>query len=544
MKKNLFWLIFGSLFVISCSGSDDSIPCVTVADCPDSSFVCLDGECILDTAETTDDSDTHDGNGGGSGTSDSDSSNGGGNTSSDDDNGGGLPDPEADDDAKSDSEQGEGGETADSDGAEENDGETTDGNGENSEGENDDDGDSSANEDENPADDSDIDENPVGEVTDCTGDEDCSVNINNKRCDPALHKCVICFEDSHCNPALGQNCDLTTHECVSNKTCAAAIAQLPHGGVYDWEDGTTQGFSTNVYWDVVNNTTVSNGKYSFGQYSGYTDNMDYTSVLQPVDLSLCSACKVNVLYFAKGKVPYAENGYDFIHPTCNGIGTTTARNSTGGTQTLAPQSPWNIWEMADAYYQKVNSYSTVAWTKSEWELPEACRTSQFVFGLRFSSNGSISYVTDHNNLGLVVDDLTIAPAATGHEPNGELGPATNGYVKGWTCDLDASAKTVLVKVEYYKNGQQTAENTKIRWVYADKEIPSSPDSPLVEECGATYNHGFELPLDEELKEFLGEEGTHKLAAFAVDIPSTDTNCAGTYKKLGEATFEVNASDPK
>ena len=103
---------------------------------------------------------------------------------------------------------------------------------------------------------------------------------------------------------------------------------------------------------------------------------------------------------------------------------------------------------------------------------------------------------------------------------------------------------MLVKVEYYKNGQQTAENTKIRWVYADKEIPSSPDSPLVEECGATYNHGLELPLDEELKEFLGEEETHKLAAFAVDIPSTDTNCAGTYKKLGEATFEVNASDPK
>ena len=541
MKKNLFWLIFGSLFVISCSGSDDSIPCVTVADCPDSSFVCLDGECILDTAETTDDSDTHDGNGGGSDTSDDNGSNGGGNGSSDDDNGGGLPDPGTDDDAKSDSEQGEGGETADSDGAEENDGETTDGNGENSEGENDDDGDSSANEDENPADDSDIDENPVGEVTDCTGDEDCSVNINNKRCNPALHKCVICFEDSHCNPALGQNCDPATHECVSNKTCAAAIAQLPHGGVYDWEDGTTQGFSTNAYWNLVNDPTISNGTYSFGQYSGYTDNMDYTSVLQPVDLSQCSGCAVNVLYYAKGAIPKSENGYDFIHPTCNGDGTTTAKNSTVSIQSLAPQSPW---VMADAYYQKVNSYSTTAWTTSEWQIPASCKTDKFVFGLRFSSNGSISYATSHSYLGLVVDDLTIAPAATGHVPNGELGPATNGYVKGWTCDLDASAKTVLVKVEYYKNGQQTAENTKIRWVYADKEIPSSPDSPLVEECGATYNHGLELPLDEELKEFLGEEETHKLAAFAVDIPSTDTNCAGTYKKLGEATFEVNASDPK
>lgn len=550
MKKNLFWLIFGSLFVISCSGSDDSIPCVTVADCPDSSFVCLDGECILDTAETTDDSDTHDGNGGGSGTSDSDSSNGGGNTSSDDDNGGGLPDPEADDDAKSDSEQGEGGETADSDGAEENDGETTDGNGENSEGENDDDGDSSANEDENPADDSDIDENPVGEVTDCTGDEDCSVNINNKRCNPALHKCVICFEDSHCNPALGENCDLTTHECVSNKTCAAAIAQLPYGGKYDWEDGTTQGFSTNAYWNLVSSSLLPaevepvlthGGNYSFGQYSGYSELMDYTSVLESVsDLSSCSQCVVKAHFYARGQVENDSSSRDFIHPTCNGAGQFEAKNSKVSTQSFDPESPWEKarFDNGQGFEVKYNSYSTQKWTELDWTIPEACKTDQFVFGLRFTS----SFMVNKN--GLVVDDLTIATAATAHEPNGEFESAANGYIKGWTCDLDASAKTVLVKVEYYKNGQQTAENTKIRWVYADKEIPSSPDSPLVEECGATYNHGFELPLDEELKEFLGEEGTHKLAAFAVDIPSAENLCGGTYTKLGEKEFEVTDLDPK
>lgn len=560
MKKNLFWFVFGALFVISCSSSDESIPCVTAMDCPDSSFECIDGECVLGTAETTDDSDKQGGNGGGSETSDSDSSNGGG-SSSDNDNGGnsGLPDPtSSDDEAKPDSEQGEGtettdsdsseandgngensdsenndGETADSDSSEENDGETTD-------GETDGDAESSVTDDENPDDDTDVEENPVGEVIDCTGDEDCSANINNKRCDPALHKCVICFEDSHCNPALGQNCDLSTHECISNATCAAAIAKLPYGGKFDWEDGTTQEFSTNAYWNLVNDPTISNGTYSFGQYSGYTDNMDYTSVLQPVDLSQCSGCAVNVLYYAKGAIPKSENGYDFIHPTCNGDGTTTAKNSTVSIQSLAPQSPW---VMADAYYQKVNSYSTTAWTTSEWQIPASCKTDKFVFGLRFSSNGSISYATSHSYLGLVVDDLTIAPAATGYVPNGEFESAVNGYVRGWACDLDLITKNVLVKVEYYKNKDDAAAVAE-RWVYAAKEIAADPESPLATQCNATYNHGFEVPLDEDLKTLLGEDGTHKAVVYAVDVPSAENLCGGTYTKLGEREFEVNGIDPK
>jgi len=538
MKKNLFWLVFAALFAVSCSSSDDYLPCVVSSDCPDN-LSCVDGECTIATAEVTD-SDTDSGkgssneNGGGSGSEDNNQNGGseeGGNqngegSETDDDY-----DPFEPDGNDSDTDNGQNDDTNDADNSEGHDGEIPD---EGNDGENNDDTDG---ENGNDADNG-GDDDPAT-VENCTKNEDCLSNPNNIRCDANSGKCVMCISDDDCLAVYGQSCDLTTHECVSNKTCAAAIEKMPHGGKFDWEDGKTQGFSTNVYWDVVNNTTVSNGKYSFGQYSGYTDNMDYTSVLQPVDLSLCSACKVNVLYFAKGKVPYAENGYDFIHPTCNGIGTTTARNSTGGTQTLAPQSPWDIWEMADAYYQKVNSYSTVAWTKSEWELPKACRTSQFVFGLRFSSNGSISYVTDHNYLGLVVDDLTIAPAATEFVPNGEIESAEGGNIKGWACDLDANSKNVLVKIEYYKNKDESAA-AALRWAYAKLQRPGDP--AVLAGCSETSNHGFEMPFDDGLKNILGE-GTHSAAVFAVDIPAAENNCSGVYKKLGETReFVVSSAD--
>ena len=568
MKKNLFGFVFGALFVISCSSSDESIPCVTAMDCPDSSFECIDGECVLGTAETTDDSDKQGGNGGGSETSDSDSSNGGG-SSSDNDNGGnsGLPDPtSSDDEAKPDSEQGEGtettdsdsseandgngensdsenndGETADSDSSEENDGETTD-------GETDGDAESSVTDDENPDDDTDVEENPVGEVIDCTGDEDCSANINNKRCDPALHKCVICFEDSHCNPALGQNCDLSTHECISNATCAAAIEKMPYGGKFDWEDGTTQGFSTNVYWNLVSSSLLPaevepvlthGGNYSFGQYSGYSELMDYTSVLESVsDLSACSQCVVKAHFYARGQVENDSSSRDFIHPTCNGAGQFEAKNSKVSTQSFDPESPWEKarFDNGQGFEVKYNSYSTQKWTELDWTIPEACKTDQFVFGLRFTS----SFMVNKN--GLVVDDLTIAPAATGYVPNGEFESAVNGYIKGWACDLDLITKNVLVKVEYYKNGG--TEVVATRWVYADKNVTESAESPLATQCGATYNHGFALPLDEELKALLGEAGTHKAVVYAVDIPSDENLCGGTYTKLGEKEFGISSFDPK
>ncbi|MBR6422964.1 hypothetical protein IKS86_09670 [bacterium] len=567
MKKSCFFVFLAFLFVVSCSNGDDPlIPCITVADCPDTSYSCFDGFCVhagslvdptdSDNDNSSDNTVPDDDQNDDENSSDGNNSNNDGDSERPDsvnDNENSESSSDKDNDETSDSDGTEGddsSETSDVDDIEENDGETTDGNnGESGDNESDpssndeensgdEDADSDSNDSENSDEDVDIEENPVGQVTNCDTEADCASNINNKRCDTTLNKCVICVSDSDCDPALGQKCDLSTHECVSNATCAAAIERLPYAGVYDWEDGTTQGFSTNAYWNLVNDSILSNGAYSFGQYSGYTDNMDYTSVLQPVDLSKCSGCVVNVLYYAKGTIPKSENGYDFIHPTCNGEGKTTARNSTVSIQSLTPQSPW---EMAEAYYQKVNSYSTVAWTTSEWQLPASCKTDKFVFGLRFSSNGSISYATNHSYLGLVVDDLTIASAATGYVPNGEFESAANGYIKGWVCDLDNIDKNILVKVEYYKNNESTASAT--RWVYANIDIPSSSDSPLATQCNGTYNHGFGVPFDSDLYELLGV-GTHSAAVFAVDIPSAENNCAGTYKELGKKEFQITNSDPK
>ena len=143
--------------------------------------------------------------------------------------------------------------------------------------------------------------------------------------------------------------------------------------------------------------------------------------------------------------------------------------------------------------------------------------------------------------GLFVDNLTIAPAATEFVPNGTFESAENGYVKGWACDLDSKNKNVLVKVEYYKNKDESLVAAE-RWVYAKLLRPD--DSALEIQCGETYNHGFEVPFDNDLRTLLGA-GTHSAAVFAVDIPSADTHCAGTYTKLGEAKdFEIIDSDPK
>ncbi len=500
MKKSSFFIFLAFLFLISCSGGDDPlVPCITVSDCPDSSYSCLDGFCIHNSAIVDpgdSDSDTTSGDtlpDGGETDSGDTSDNG---ESTDDGENSELPDAVTVDDD----------ETGDGD----TDSETND-----DDGETDTDSDTSSDNDGGSDDDADT-------LPNCSKNEDCLSNPNNIRCDTATGKCVMCLSDDDCLHAYGQSCDLATNECVSDKTCAAAIEKLPHGGKFDWEDGTTQGFSTNNYWDVVDSSLIAarSGSYTFGRYSGYSDNMDYTSVLLPVDLSLCSACTVNVLYYAKGTVPFSENGYDFIQPTCNGEGTTTARNSTGGTQSLDPQSPW---ETANGFYNKVNSYSTAAWTTSEWQLPAACRTTQFVFGLSFSSSSMVT------KTGLVVDDLTIAPAATGHEPDGVFESADGGNVKGWTCDLDAPQKYILVKIEYYKNKDESAA-AAVRWAYAKLQRPG--DSAVLSGCSETNNHGFEMPFDEELRAVLGT-GTHSAAVFAVDIPAAETNCSGTYKKLGD-----------
>ena len=517
MKKSSFFIFIAFLFIVSCSKGDDPlIPCVTVSDCPDPSYSCFDGFCVH-AGTVVDPSDSGDTS---SGDSLPESDTNGGYDSSEaevPDEGGDdsdLPDPvDADEDVI----------PQDSDIIEENDSD-----------------DSPADDEDYEKEDSDGESRPDndGIVAECEANEDCLSNPNNIRCDTSTGKCVMCLSNDDCLSAYGQSCDLTTHQCVSDKTCAAAIEKLPHGGNFDWEDGTTQGFTTNAYWDLVPSTLLPaevepvlthGGNYSFGQYSGYSELMDYTSVLEPAaDLSLCSQCAVKAHFYARGQVENDSSSRDFIHPTCNGIGQFEAKNSKVSTQTLDPASPWEKarFDNGQGFEVKYNSYSTQKWTELEWTIPEACKTDQFVFGLRFTSSQMV------NKKGLVVDNLTIAPAATGTLPNGAFESAAGGYVKGWACDLDAHAKNVLVKVEYYKNSDKTSA-AATRWAYA--KLQRLGDAGLQANCSGTYNHGFEVPFDADLASVLGE-GTHSAAVFAVDIPADENSCAGTYTKIGEKEF--------
>lgn len=573
MKKSCLFLIFAFLFIVSCSGSDDApIACITAGDCPDSSYSCFDGWCVV--ANLGNDDEFNGGNSSGSELPD-ESQNGGGDSTGNGDidkentNDSEHNDPVTDDkdghsdaDSASDSDQ-----ASDSDNAETPDSETPDGNGgeedpdkENGEGNGDDDpsltdnensddtdngdGDSSSSDNENTNDDDsagnggESSENHGDPTTTCEQDSDCAGNLNRTRCNGGI--CVICLSNDDCDTALGQNCDLSTHECVSNATCAAAIAKLPLGGKFDWEDGTTQGFSdsaayTYPYWDAVPATSLPDevepvlthgGNYSFGKYTNvssekYKSKTDQVSALSSTDLTQCSECNVKAKFYVRGKswtTSCSNDTKDYLNPTCKGSGS----------------SSW-VEDGVNSFITKICSYSEAKWTEMEWTVPESCKTEDFVFGLRFRSDIMVE------GPGLFVDNLTIAPAATEFVPNGAFESAENGYVKGWACDLDSKNKNVLVKVEYYKNKDESLVAAE-RWVYAKLLRPD--DSALEIQCGETYNHGFEVPFDNDLRTVLGA-GTHSAAVFAVDIPSADTHCAGTYTKLGEAKdFEIIDSDPK
>lgn len=580
MRKSCFFVFLAFLFVVSCSSSKDApLPCITVGDCPDSSYSCLDGWCVVfDTGENGGNSSEsgENNNGGGEDSGkydDSDSSDqvkpdddGNSESQSDNDPAENSDKESAEENDSAENSDKDDAETSDSDSTEENDGDENtdkensddidkDENGGDDDPENGD-GDSENGGDADSDSDADADSGNGGEIPEdtvsgCSQDSDCALNPGKKYCNTAAGKCVICLIDEHCDPALGQNCNLATNECVSNATCAAAVAQLPNGGVYDWEDGTTQGFSTNTYWGLVESSVIParSGSYSFGKYSGYTQNSDYTSVLEQVrDLSSCSQCALKAHFYVKGKnysYTCTNTNQTFIHPTCNGEGVTTAANKTGVTWsqwTIPPEAPWEDARLDSGKdFLSVATacrYSAAAWTDLEWTIPETCKTDQFVFAFRFRSDSSVT------GPGLVVDDLTIAPAATAYVPNGEFESAVGGYVKGWACDLDFITKNVLIKVEYYKNGDESAVAAE-RWVYANREITPSEESPLAVQCSATYNHGFGVPFDSGLKAVLGI-GTHSAAVFAVDVPSAETLCGGTYTKLGETKeFEITeAVDPK
>ena len=520
MRKSCFFVFLAFLFIVSCSSGDEPlVPCVTVSDCPDNSYSCFDGFCVHAGAvtdpsdpasgDTLPDGETNDGN----------SSSDNGNNNNDDDSS--LPDPvKPDDDGNSESQ-------SDKDSAETPDSDGTEGN------------DSS----ENP--DVDNTEENDGETNDVNGGDD-DADSENGESDPSLNDEENSGDEDADSENNDNDNDTDNDADVDNDTdteaefpaepaaCAAAIAALPHGGKYDWDDGTTQGFSTNTYWNLVESSVIAarSGNYSFGKYSQYTVNKDQISPLSTAtDLSQCAQCTVKASFYVKGKICNDNcSSQTFLHPTCNGEGNTTVVDKTETTWsqwTIPPDSPW-VDDDLDIFKAKANSnqYSAVAWKDLEWTIPEICKTEQFVFALRFRSSSLVA------GPGLVVDDLTIY-ATTKNEPKGEFESAENGKITGWACDPDEYFEKVPVKVRYYKNKDESV-------VAAERSIDAESERTDLTQCDGTYNHGFEIPLDGELAAVLGI-GTHSAAVFVGDLPK---ECAGTYKWMGTKEFEITNIDPK
>ena len=517
MKKSCFFVFMAFLFVLSCSkGEDPLIPCVTVSDCPDSSYSCYDGFCVHAGAvvdPTGSDSDTSSGDtlpgGDTDDNGDTDTSDGGENTN--DGQNSELPDPVTTDEDEN---------PQDSDNIEEND---------DTPSANDEDGKNGE------EDDSDI-ENSEGETS---GDEDADSGNNG---DPDNDT----DNDADADADTDNDADADVVEPpVVSAACADAIAALPHGGKYDWDDGTTQGFSTNNYWNLVESSVIParSGNYSFGKYSankGYSQNMDYTSALGPADLSACKECMVKATFYAKGKNYFSTcttSNQTFIHPTCNGEGTTTATNASSVPWSQTPGSPWVMTKEDSGvefikYATGCRYMSETIWVDEAngkplmWTIPDTCMTDEFVFGLRFRSDSSVE------GHGIVVDDLTIY-ATTKNEPKGELESAAGGKITGWACDPDAYPEKVTVKVRYYKNKDESV-------VAAERSVDAESERTDLTQCDETYNHGFEIPFDAELATILGI-GTHSAAVFIGDLPA---ECAGTYKLIGIKDFEITDLDPK
>ena len=516
MRKSSFFIFIAFLFIVSCSNGDEPlIPCVTVSDCPDSSYSCFDGFCVHAGAgidPTGSDNDTSSGDtlpggdtddGGDTDTSDTGENNNDSElpdpVKTDDD---GNPESQSDDDnaETSDPDGTEGGddsENSDADNTEENDGEINDGN----------DSDDDADTDTDDADTDDDADNDSDADSDTDNDADADVD---------------------------NDTDHDVEPLTEPAACAAAIAALPNGGKYDWEDGTTQGFSdygtyTYPYWNVVPSTLlpaeyqpplIQSGNYSFGKYTivsseKYKANTNQTSALPAADLSQCSQCTVKAKFYVRGANWISScdsNNHDYLNPTCKG----------------SSDSAWieALFEDGKSFLSKACSYSKEKWTELEWSIPDTCKTDEFFFGFRFKSDVSVE------GPGLVVDDLTIY-ATTKNEPKGEFESAENGKITGWACDPDAYSEKVPVKVRYYKNKDESV-------VAAERSVDAESERIDLTQCGGTYNHGFEVPLDMEIATVLGI-GTHSAAVFAGDLPA---ECAGTYKLIGKKEFEITSLDPK
>lgn len=532
MRKSCFFVFLAFLFVISCSNGDDPlIPCITVADCPDTSYSCFDGFCVHAGAvvdPTDSDNDSSSGNTvPDDGQSDDENSSDGNNNNNDGDSE--RPDSVNDNEnSEPSSDDKDNEETSDSDGAESGDSSETSDDTEENDGENND-----GNSGDDDADSENGESDPSLNDEENSGDEDADSENNDND------------NDTDNDADVDNDTDTEAEFPAEPAACAAAIAALPHGGKYDWDDGTTQGFSTNTYWNLVESSVIAarSGSYSFGKYSankGYSQNMDYTSALGPADLSACKTCMVKATFYAKGKNYFSSctnSNRTFIHPTCNGEGITTATNATGVSWSQTPASPW-VSTKEDSgvefltYATGCRYTSDTIWVDEYhnkplmWTIPDTCLTDEFVFGLRFRSDGSVE------GHGLVVDDLTIY-AATKNEPKGEFESADGGEITGWACDPDAYSEKVPVKVRYYKNKNES-------FVAAERSVDAESERTDLTQCNGTYNHGFEIPFDDELAAVLGI-GTHSAAVFAGDLPA---ECAGTYKLIGKKEFQITSLDPK
>ena len=536
MRKSCLFVFLAFLFIVSCSGSSDPlIPCVTVSDCPDSSYSCFDGFCVH-AGSVVDPTGQENGNSSGD-TLPGGGQNDGGNSSEngENDNGNGddseLPDPvKPDEDGNSESQSDkdsdetsdkESSEMSDSDNAEEND------SSENSDVDNTEENDGEENNDK---------ENGGGDDADPeNGESDPSLNDGeNSGDEDADNENEDGDAGNDADADIDNDADQDVELPAEPAACAAAIAALPHGGKYDWDDGTTQGFLTNTYWDLVESSVLParSGNYSFGKYSQYTVNKDQISPLSTAtDLSQCAQCTVKASFYVKGQICNGNcEAQTFLHPTCNGEGNTTVVDKTVTTWsqwTIPPESPW-VKDDLDFFKAKANNnqYSAVAWKDLEWTIPETCKTDQFVFALRFRSSSLVA------GPGLVVDDLTIY-ATTKNEPKGEFESAENGKISGWACDPDAYSEKVPVKVRYYKNKDESV-------VAAERGVDAESERIDLTQCGGTYNHGFEIPLDMEVAGILGV-GTHSAAVFVGDIPA---DCSGAYKLIGTKEFSITSLDPK
>ena len=530
MKKSCFFVFLAFLFIVSCSNGDEPlIPCVTVSDCPDSSYSCFDGFCVHAGAgidPTASDNDTSSGD-----TLPDGSQNDGGDTDTSDtgenNNDSELPDPvKTDDDGNPESQSDDdNAETSDPDGTEgSDDSENSDADNTEENAGNGSDADADTDTDDADTDDADTDDADTDDDADNDSDADSDT-------------------DNDADADVDNDADHDVEPPTEPAACAAAIAALPHGGKYDWDDGTTQGFSTNTYWNLVPSSVIAarSGSYSFGNYSGYSQNVDYTSALGPADLSACKTCMVKATFYAKGKnysYSCTVSNKSYIHPTCNGEGTTTATNGAAGpwnNSSTVPASPWVATkEDSDVEFLTYATgcrYSDQAWVDEYhnkplmWTIPDTCMTDEFVFGLRFRSDST-------TGSGLVVDDLTIY-ATTSNEPKGEFESAENGKITGWACDPDEYFEKVPVKVRYYKNKDESV-------VAAERSVDAESERTDLTQCDGTYNHGFEIPLDAELVAALGI-GTHSAAVFVRDLPA---ECTGTYKWIDTKEFEITSLDPK